>query len=101
MCAHDDCSIVQISSFMPRDERYAELLDKERMQIGLPTLFVHGSEDQLVPLAQGEKLSGNFLNKTMLVHHGAHYVPACSGETKQSIVRFLVAAADQQKALQI
>ena len=81
---------------MPRDERYADLLDKEHMQIGLPTLFVHGVEDKLVPLAQGEKLSGSFSNGTMLVHHGAHYVPACSGEIKQSVVKFLEAAAGQQ-----
>ena len=91
---------MQISSFMPRDERYAELLDKERMQIKLPTLFVHGLEDQLVPLAQGHKLSNTFPNATMLVHHGAHYVPACSGKIKQSFVRFLEEAMDQHKAVQ-
>lgn len=84
---------VQISSFMPKDERYADLLDRKCMQIGLPTLFVHGLQDELVPLAQGEKLSGSFSNGTMLVHHGAHYVPACSGEIKQSFVKFLDAAA--------
>ena len=91
---------MQISSFMPRDERYADLLDRERMQIGLPTLFVHGLEDKLVPLAQGERLSGSFSNGTMLVHRGAHYVPACSGEIKQSVVEFLDRAANQQDSLQ-
>ncbi len=91
---------MQISSFMPRDERYSELLDKERMQIRLPTLLVHGTKDQLVPLAQGKKLSSTFPNGTMLVHEGAHYVPACSGEIKQSIVKFLEAATDQQKTVQ-
>ena len=69
------------------------------MQIELPVLFVHGSEDELVPLAQGEKLSGSFSNRTMLIHRGAHYVPACSGEIKQSIVKFLDEAANQQKPL--
>ena len=83
---------------MPRDERHAESL--ERMQIGLPTLFVHGVEDELVPLARAEELFSKFSNGTMLKHHGAHYVPACSGEIKQTVVRFLEAVREQSQQMQ-
>jgi len=83
---------VQISSFMPRDETSVALL--EERQITLPTLFVHGLEDELVPLESGKELAKCFSKGEMVVHQGAHFVPTCSGQNKQSMVKFLEEATD-------
>lgn len=88
--------VVQISSFMPRDEAYAALLDGRKRQIPLETLFIHGLEDQLVPLERGKELMSSFSAAGILVHHGAHFVPTCSGQIKQSVVKFLEDATEQE-----
>ena len=91
---------MQISSFMPRDETYAAPLDGHKRQIPLKTLFIHGLEDQLVPLERGKELMHSFSAAGILVHHGAHFVPTCSGQIKQSIVRFLETAMGQEMSVQ-
>lgn len=80
---------VQVSGFLPRDPSYADTL--RQAQVSTPTLFIHGSTDELVPLERAYELQATFAEGTtaMLEHPGAHFVPTCTGAVKQQIVHFL------------
>ena len=81
--------MTQVSGFLPRDPSYAEILKEG--QVSLPTLFVHGSADELVLPERGRELQETFAegSYTVLEHPGAHFVPTCTGAVKQQIVHFL------------
>lgn len=78
---------------MPRDERYADLLQSHNEQggISIPSLFVAGDNDGLVSFERTSQLMSCFAPQhTHLYRHpGAHLVPTCSGEFKQTLVWFL------------
>lgn len=59
--------------------------------MSVPTLFIHGSADELVPLERCQELQATFAEGSyeMLEHPGAHFVPTCTGTVKQQIVQFL------------
>lgn len=77
------------AGFLPRDPEYAALL--ENAKVDVPTLFVMGQSDALIPPARSHALMDTFDQRTadMFEHPGAHMVPTCSGEFKQQMVAFL------------
>jgi fermentation-respiration switch protein FrsA (DUF1100 family) len=88
-CKTIEVQLCQVSGFLPRDSSYAELLREG--QVSIPTLFVHGSADDLVMPERGRELQATFSegSTTLLEHPGAHFVPTCTGAVKQQIVQFL------------
>lgn len=75
-------------AFLPRDERWAGLLAASPPRV--PTLFVSGEGDQLVPPERTRALMEYFGgSKELLLHPGAHYVPAMKGEMKEQVVAFV------------
>lgn len=75
-------------AFLPRDERWAGLLAASPARV--PTLFVSGEGDQLVPPERTRALMECFGgSKELLLHPGAHYVPAMKGEMKEQAVAFV------------
>lgn len=80
---------LQVSGFLPRDPSYADIL--RHAKVSTPTLFIHGSADELVPLERAHELQATFAegSTAMLEHPGAHFVPTCTGAVKQQIVEFL------------
>lgn len=77
------------AGFLPRDPEYAALLESAKVDV--PTLFVMGQSDALIPPARSHALMDTFDQRTadMFEHPGAHMVPTCSGEFKQQMVAFL------------
>ncbi|KAF6261144.1 serine hydrolase-domain-containing protein [Scenedesmus sp. NREL 46B-D3] len=80
---------VVCAGFLPRDPEYAALL--EAAKVDVPTLFVMGTSDALIPPARSHALMDTFDQRTadMFEHPGAHMVPTCTGEFKQQMVAFL------------
>ncbi|BDA48958.1 Esterase OVCA2 [Coccomyxa sp. Obi] len=80
---------VLVSGFLPRDPSYADIL--RHGHVSTPTLFIHGSADELVPLERAHELQETFAEgaTALLEHPGAHFVPTCTGAVKQQIVQFL------------
>lgn len=75
-------------AFLPRDERWVGLLTASPPQV--PTLFLSGEGDQLVPPERTRALMEHFGgSKELLLHPGAHYVPAMKGEMKEQAVAFV------------
>lgn len=70
------------------------MLDERNGQLSLPTMFIHGLTDELVPLERGKELMHGFSEADCLVHGGAHFVPTCTGQIKQSMVDFLERALE-------
>eukprot|EP00882_Tetradesmus_deserticola_P004885 GHRQ01005148.1.p1 GENE.GHRQ01005148.1~~GHRQ01005148.1.p1 ORF type:complete len:317 (+),score=116.84 GHRQ01005148.1:352-1302(+) len=77
------------AGFLPRDPEYAALLESAKVDV--PTLFVMGASDALIPPARSHALMDTFDQRTadMFEHPGAHMVPTCTGEFKQQMVSFL------------
>jgi fermentation-respiration switch protein FrsA (DUF1100 family) len=74
---------------MPRDPSFAGII--QAAHLDLPTLFIHGTADELLPLERSLELQmacepGSF---TLVTHPGAHFVPTCTGQVKQQLVSFL------------
>jgi dienelactone hydrolase len=75
---------VQCAGFLPRDPEYASLL--ENAKVDVPTLFVMGQSDALIPPARSHALMDTFDQRTadMFEHPGgagcrlAYFIPACT-----------------------
>lgn len=85
-------SLAQVAGFLPRDERYAEILAAAQAEV--PVLLVHGLADALVPVSRSRDLQaaieGNGKRAVQRHEHsGAHMVPSCSGEFKQLLQSFI------------
>ena len=85
---------VLAAGFLPRDASYAAAL-----AVGcpaLPTLFVYGEADALVPEERTRGLWEAFAPGAVHrhLHGGAHWVPTCSGNFKQRLLQFF----DEAKA---
>lgn len=84
---------MQIAGFLPRDERFADLLRTNKP--GMPILIVHGESDALVPPERSRQLQDaiqNAENSPLIErykHAGAHMVPSCSGEFKKLLQDFI------------
>lgn len=76
-----------ISGFLPRDKSYAEIITTAKPNI--PTMFVAGEQDVLVPVEKSAALWEHFSIKEVYKHKGSHFVPTCSGEYKAAVIKFL------------
>lgn len=76
-----------ISGFLPRDKSYAEIITAVKPSI--PTMFVAGEKDELVPVEKSAALWEHFSIKEVYQHKGSHFVPTCSGEYKAAVMKFL------------
>lgn len=94
-----------ISGFLPRDEKYRNLVVEARPSDRTPCLVVYGAKDELVEKersielinalggagddhpADGVKQGHGWIQ--VFEHSGAHLVPTCSGEFKAKVVGFL------------
>lgn len=79
---------MQVAGFLPMDSKYAKILSDTLLDI--PVLAIMGETDQFVPVARSQQLI-DVLQKTavVLLHSGAHMMPTCSGNCKQTILGFL------------
>lgn len=59
--------------------------------MSIPTLFISGHKDQLIPLQRTEELIATFDPDSIqrYVHDGGHMVPTCSGDFKRCLQDFL------------
>eukprot|EP00884_Botryococcus_braunii_P014639 jgi/Botrbrau1/23176/Bobra.0041s0027.1 len=79
---------ILVAGFFPMDARFAKILSERPLNI--PLLAVMGETDQFVPLARSHQLINALQNQAVvLLHSGAHMMPTCSGDCKQSILNFL------------
>ncbi|XP_047491263.1 esterase CG5412-like [Penaeus chinensis] len=69
---------ILFAGFCSRSQAHQEIYKE---QIILPSLHVIGETDQIIPIEEGERLTGHFLNPTILRHKGGHHVPS-SGPQK-------------------
>ena len=74
---------------MPYDAAMSERIAEA--QCAVPSLFVWGTADELVPAARSKQLAAAFDAAAVRTfeHKGAHMVPSCSGEFKAALVDFL------------
>lgn len=88
---------IVVSGFLPRDPRFADLLSSARVE--LPTLFVWGTADKLIPVERSQALMDTFDARSAcsFEHDGKHLVPTCSGDFKRYIVEFLEAAMKDEE----
>ena len=76
-------------AFLPKCQQEAAAVHAARLSV--PTLFVSGEKDALIPPARSEALAAVWEPGTVewLRHGGGHSVPTCSGEVKDGFRRFL------------
>ncbi|DBA79095.1 TPA: Ovarian cancer-associated protein 2 [Trebouxia sp. C0004] len=76
-------------AFLPKDPEYAHMMTQAA--ISVPTLFITGGKDQLIPLQRTEELIATFDPDSIqrYVHEGGHMVPTCSGDFKRCLQDFL------------
>ena len=76
--------------FLPRDVHYAGIVTSAA-PLAIRSFHVSGKKDELVPVERSARLWECFdeeLRRTY-EHPGAHMVPTCSGEFKQTMLAFL------------
>ncbi|KAF8055937.1 dfr1 [Scenedesmus sp. PABB004] len=80
---------IAVAGFLPRDPDYAKLLEDAATDV--PTLFVMGTADRLIPPARSHALMDTFDQACadLYEHPGAHMVPTCTGEFKARLCDFL------------
>ncbi|DBB12823.1 TPA: hypothetical protein ACH3X3_005587 [Trebouxia sp. C0006] len=76
-------------AFLPKDPEYAHMMTQAA--ISIPTLFISGRKDQLIPLQRTEELIATFDPDSIqrYMHDGGHMVPTCSGDFKRCLQDFL------------
>ena len=81
--------LVQAGAFLPRDPQYAQMLTT--VPVSIPTLFVSGTNDQLIPPERTHQLAETFDQNCVqkYVHSGGHMMPTCTGEFKRCLQEFL------------
>lgn len=81
-----------IAGFLPKDVTYAKQLRDSRLEI--PTLFIHGKSDDVVPLERNLMLQETFQENsaTSYQHEGGHCVPTCGGTFKKVVLDFISTA---------
>ena len=79
----------QVGAFLPKDPQYAHMMTTQ--SIGIPTLFISGNGDQLIPAQRTEELIATFDPESAqrYVHSGGHMVPTCTGDFKTCLQDFL------------
>ncbi len=79
----------QAGAFLPKDPEYAHMMTQAA--ISIPTLFISGRKDQLIPLQRTEELIATFDPDSIqrYMHDGGHMVPTCSGDFKRCLQDFL------------
>ncbi|XP_012286334.1 esterase CG5412 [Orussus abietinus] len=82
-----------ISGFKSRCAPHAPLYNEE---INLPTLYIYGSTDKVIPPEMAEELSKLFINKKTVIHEGGHYVPGKKGIYHDFIVEMLAQYAEMK-----
>lgn len=79
---------ILVGGFVPRDENVAALLSASPPRV--PTLFISGEDDQLVPPERSRALMACFGGHTeLLLHPGGHHVPSLKGEMKAAVFAFI------------
>lgn len=74
--------------FVPRDPKVAALLTASPPQV--PTLFISGEGDQLVPPERTRALMECFAGETEIaLHPGGHFIPPAKGEMKEKVAAFI------------
>lgn len=58
------------------------------LKVDMPTLYVMGDDDKVIPKSMSEEIMPLFNNATVVAHPGGHFVPA-SGEVKLKYMQFL------------
>ncbi|EWM25507.1 Serine hydrolase FSH [Nannochloropsis gaditana] len=83
---------ILVGGFFPRDEAVGQGVKEGAPR--LPTMFVGGAADQLVPLTRTRELMACWDEAekgwiTLHEHGGGHFVPTWKGEFKEDVVRFV------------
>lgn len=83
---------ILVGGFFPRDEAVGQGVREGAPR--LPTMFVGGAADQLVPLTRTRELMACWAEAeegwiTLHEHGGGHFVPTWKGEFKDDVVRFV------------
>ena len=90
---------ILVGGFYPRDEKVGEGLREGGPTV--PTLFVGGETDSLVPLERTRELMGCWAEEEggregggeervkLYMHSGGHFVPTWKGEFKEEVVKFI------------